>query len=111
MSTPAIDRGVFDRMYDSADDPWGFTTSSYEARKRQVTLASLPNERYASAFEPGCANGLLTELLAERCDRVLACDVSPRALARAGERVGARRNVHLERREVPSAWPDDRVST
>ena len=49
MSTPAIDRGVFDRMYDSADDPWGFTTSSYEARKRQVTLVCRKAQRSHAA--------------------------------------------------------------
>jgi cyclopropane fatty-acyl-phospholipid synthase-like methyltransferase len=108
VSTPAIDRAVFNRMYEEGDDPWGFTTSAYEARKRRITVASLPSERYASAFEPGCATGLLTEQLATCCDHVRACDVASRALELAAERVGARANVTLEAREVPSDWPDDR---
>jgi SAM-dependent methyltransferase len=108
LSTPAIDRGVFDRMYDAGDDPWGFTTSAYESRKRAITLASLPNGRYASAFEPGCAIGLVTDELANRCDQLLACDVSPRALELARRRLDGARNVRLERRDVPADWPDDR---
>lgn len=108
MSTPAIDRDVFDRMFDRSDDPWGFTTSAYEARKRRITLASLPVEHYASGFEPGCSIGLLTAALAERCDHLLACDVSPRALEQARDRLAAARNVRLEARELPRAWPGDR---
>jgi len=103
-----MDRAVFDRMFERGDDPWGFTTSAYEARKRDVTLASLRAERYASAFEPGCAIGLLTEQLASRCDHVLACDVSPRAVALTRRRVGDTAHVRLEVREVPRDWPDDR---
>jgi SAM-dependent methyltransferase len=101
-----IDRGVFDAMYETTDDPWGFTTSVYEARKRAITMASLPRDRYASAFEPGCAIGLLTAELALRCDQVLACDVSPRALEQARRRVGDDPSVTLERREIPGRWPD-----
>jgi len=108
VTAPAVDRAVFDRMFDGSDDPWGFTTSAYEARKRAVTLASLPAVRYASAFEPGCAIGLLTERLATRCDHVLACDVSPRAVALARRRLADARHVLLEVRDVPTQWPDDR---
>jgi SAM-dependent methyltransferase len=106
VSTPPIDRAVFDRMYDDGDDPWGFTTSAYEARKRRITVASLPRDRYASGFEPGCSNGLLSLALAARCDGLLACDLSPRAIELARTRVGTRESVRFEQREVPSSWPD-----
>jgi len=49
----------FDAFYTAGgDDPWGFTHRWYERRKRALTLASLPRERFARAFEPGCSVGL-----------------------------------------------------
>jgi SAM-dependent methyltransferase len=100
-----IDRSVFDDLYREGGDPWSFDTSEYEARKRVVTLASLPRPRYRRVFEPGCSIGSLTELLAERCDELLAVDVSELAVARTRERIGRRPGVHVEQLEVPAQWP------
>ena len=36
------------------------TTRWYEQRKYAVTLAALPQRRYATAYEPGCSIGVLT---------------------------------------------------
>ena len=44
----------FRGCYAAAADPWGLATRWYEARKYALTLALLPRERYAAAFEPGC---------------------------------------------------------
>jgi SAM-dependent methyltransferase len=101
----AIDRSVFDDLYRNGGDPWSFDTSEYEARKRSVTIASLPSRRYRRAFEPGCSIGSLTELLADRCDELLAADVSELAVTRTRERVGRRPGVHVEQLEVPVQWP------
>ena len=46
----------FDELFQGNDDPWAFKQRWYERRKRALTLAALPRERYASVFEPGCAN-------------------------------------------------------
>ena len=46
----------------------------------------LPSARYRSGFEPACSIGVLTALLAPRCDALLSCDLSAaavRAAARA----------------------------
>ena len=80
-------------LYRDGADPWSFETSAYEARKRAVTLASLPHGRYRRAFEPGCSIGTLTEQLADRCDRLLAADVSERAVARNRARLGGARRA------------------
>ena len=66
----------FEAMYRRDRDPWRFRTSSYERRRYAQTMASLSQARYRYAFEPGCSIGELTALLAPRCDRVLATDVS-----------------------------------
>ncbi len=102
----AIDRSVFDELYRDAADPWSFDTSAYEARKRAITLASLTRERYRRGFEPGCSIGTLTARLADRCDALLAADVSALAVARTRERLTDRPHVHVDRLEVPLEWPE-----
>lgn len=93
----------FAGLYAGSDDPWGFTDRWYEARKRAVTLAVLPEPRYARGLEVGCSLGLLTAALAERCDSLLALDPSERALAAARGRVPE--HVELRRASVPGGWP------
>jgi len=102
----ATDRDYFRTMYDDSADPWNFATSSYERRKYALTVGSLPSERYRSAFEPGCSIGVLSELLAPRCDRLLATDIVPAALEQATTRLKAYENVVVERRAIPESWPD-----
>ncbi len=96
MSDDVLGRDYFDRMYDKSDDPWRFRTRWYEDRKRQVTLAALPHPRYGRALEIGCSIGVLTDLLASRCDSVLAVDISRRAVDRARARVAGRAEVRLQ---------------
>jgi SAM-dependent methyltransferase len=95
----------FERMYERAEDPWGFASRWYEERKRTLLLASLPEPRYATAYEPGCSIGVLSGELAKRCDRLLAADASSTALGRAGTRLGQLPNVRLERHRLPDDWP------
>jgi cyclopropane fatty-acyl-phospholipid synthase-like methyltransferase len=106
--TPTVPPSVhhFDALFDGNDDPWQFRSRWYEARKRALTLACLPQQRYASGFEPGCANGELSAALAMRCDQLLATDGSARAVALARERTAALPHVHLQQAWVPDDWPD-----
>lgn len=96
----------FERLYTELDDPWHFTTSWYERRKRDLTLAALPKPHFDSAFEPGCSIGTLTTGLAGRCRRLLAADVSAVALAKAAQRLAGDGHVELRRMQVPADWPD-----
>ena len=77
----------FDGVYAASADPWHFETSEYERAKYAATLAALPNRRYSRAFEIGCSIGVLTELLAPRCDALLAVDVSNAVLQSARQRL------------------------
>jgi LmbE family N-acetylglucosaminyl deacetylase len=105
---PASEAHYFDELYAAADDPWELEGSFYEQRKRALLLAALPHERFGAAFEPGCATGVLTAALAERCDRVVAWDVAEAALRQARQRLADRPHVTFERRQIPDEWPDQR---
>ena len=96
----------FDAIYERADDPWGFTDRWYEQRKRAVTLASLPEQRYRSALEVGCSIGVLTEQLAGRCDELLAVDVSQAAVQSARDRVAGEPGVRVELADVAADFPE-----
>lgn len=97
--------GYFDDFYARHDDPWGFDSRWYEARKRSVLLATLPRERYLRGLEIGCATGTLTEKLAARCDRVLAVDIADEAIDRARRRLDGEQNVEFLRASLPGQWP------
>jgi 2-polyprenyl-3-methyl-5-hydroxy-6-metoxy-1,4-benzoquinol methylase len=51
--------------------------------------------RFAKALEVGCAEGMFTEMLAPRCESLLAVDISPVALARAQRRCQADEHVQF----------------
>ncbi|AWS45717.1 class I SAM-dependent methyltransferase [Streptosporangium sp. 'caverna'] len=95
----------FDHMYSASPDPWGFASRWYEERKYAVSAAMLPSRRYRDAFEVGCSIGVFTALLAPRCDRLLACDLSPVAVAAAAERTAGYPWTRVERRTMPGDWP------
>jgi len=100
-------KDYFDDMYRHQSDPWGFATRWYERRKFALTMALLPHERYRHALEPGCANGDLTELLAQRCDRVTAYDFVESTMHRARHRLKKSHNVSLLTEVFPNYWPSD----
>ncbi len=94
-------------MYADNPDPWGFESRWYEHRKYALTLAALPELHYRSAFEPGCSVGVFTSLLAPRCDRLLATEIVPAALARAVDRLAEVDGITFQEAAIPEAWPVD----
>ena len=95
----------FDAIFADSDDPWKFQSRWYERRKRALSLACLPSDRYAHGFEPGCANGELSAQLAARCDHLLVSDGVDKAVALSRERLKAHRNVEVRKAWVPRDWP------
>ena len=100
-------RDEFTKLFQAADDPWGFKTRWYEARKRDLTLASLPRPHYRRGYEPGCANGELAAALAPRCDQLLVSDGVPAALDQARERLHGLAQVRFLQGWVPDNWPPE----
>jgi LmbE family N-acetylglucosaminyl deacetylase/protein-L-isoaspartate O-methyltransferase len=95
----------FDAAYRRRRDPWRLETRWYEARKRALTVASLPDEHYGSALEIGCSIGVLTERLAPRCDTLLATDVAPAALVQAKQRTALLGNVDYLQHDLTDGIP------
>ncbi|WP_169448507.1 PIG-L family deacetylase [Ornithinimicrobium pekingense] len=109
----------FDGLHRDDADPWDVRGAWYERRKRALTLAALPHERYGVALEVGCSVGALAADLAARCDRLVAVDEAAEALRRAREAAGVpgrgpggggRGQVELTRARLPEEWhvvPED----
>jgi SAM-dependent methyltransferase len=93
-------------LYLAKTDPWDVATSWHNRRKYAVTMASLPRERYRSAYEPGCSIGLLTRMLAERCDEILAVDCVDEAVESARAEVRDFPHVRVENAMLPAGLPD-----
>jgi predicted TPR repeat methyltransferase len=101
-----LGREYFEGLYAESGDPWDFETSEYERNKYATTLAVLGERTFRRALEAGASIGVFTEMLADRCDELLAVDVSERAVAAARRRLSGRRHVRVERRTLPEEMPD-----
>jgi hypothetical protein len=86
---------AFEERYRAAADPWDFGGSAYEQGRYDAILAALGRRHYHRAYEPACSVGELTVLLAARCSRLRAVDVSATAVARAIQRCGHLPHVDL----------------
>lgn len=97
----------FEGFYDRHDDPWDFASRWYEERRRALLTACLPRRRFAAGLELGCATGLLTVELAQRCERLVAVDAVESAVRATSARVDPASATVL-RRTLPEEWPDGR---
>ncbi len=95
----------FDRLYTASTDPWDFEKSEYEKAKYRATIDALGPSRFLHALEIGCSIGVLTSLLAGRCDKLLSVDVSRDALHSARVRCAEKPNVTFAQMQVPNEFP------
>ena len=92
-------------------DPYDLS-NPYEDQKRERVMAMLDGESLGELFEPGCAEGHLTVLLAAKAKSVTALDISPLALSRARARLANAQNVTWEQSgllEAISLGPFDTI--
>jgi len=81
-------REDFDRLADLSDEgEW-----DHNAHYHAFLLKQLPS-RCSEALEVGCGTGVFARSLAERCERVLAVDLSPRMVEVARDRSKGHPNV------------------
>jgi SAM-dependent methyltransferase len=97
----ACEPAAFERRYQLDPDPWNFAHSAYEQERYAIMLRTLGRAQYETAYEPGCSIGEFTALLAPRCQRILASDVSPSAVAAARKRCAAHAHVDITLGALP----------
>jgi SAM-dependent methyltransferase len=98
----------FQRLYDASPDPWGFVSNAYEQAKYRRTLKALDDRRFASGLEIGCSIGVLTQMLAPRCEALLGIDLLEQPLEAARARCADQPWVRFRRMQVPVDWPAGR---
>ena len=108
MSDPTL-AAHFEELHRASDDPWSVDTRWYERRKRALSLALLRRPSYDRAFEPGCSVGAFTELLADRCTRLLSWDASTAAVETCRRRMAGADHVTVQYRTMPGSWPVGRI--
>jgi len=101
-----LGREYFEGLYAASEDPWNFAASEYEQTKYARTLAELGGRTFRRALEAGASIGVFTEMLADRCEELLAVDVSERAVTAARRRLSGRGHVRVERRTLPEEMPE-----
>lgn len=97
----AYSDSYFDELYNDNTDPWQYQTRWYEERKRNTCLALLPQPHYERAIELGCGNGVLSELLAHRCQDLISIDGNHQAVKLAKERLAALPHARVIQGIVP----------
>jgi SAM-dependent methyltransferase len=103
---PLSRSAYFEDLYRRIEDPWDYATSRFEQEKYQATLDTLPQRTYRSALEIGCSIGVMTEMLAERCDGLLAMDGAATAVRRARLRCRHLPHVHIVQGHAPEHLPE-----
>lgn len=104
-SNQTLPEEYFNDVYRHNEDPWSFETSAYEKAKYAATVAALPKPHYDEAFEVGCSIGVLTELLAPKCQRLLAVDAAEAPLVKARQRLQGYPNIIIRKMAVPEQCP------
>ena len=106
MSTPSgASAETFEAMYQIDRDPWNFAYDPYERSRYEAVVAALPAGRFEFGFEPGCSVGELAALVAPRCNRYLAIDIAPTAVATARARCRHLPHVEVQTAALPVAIP------
>ena len=102
---PRFHQGHFEELYGQAHDPHCFDSNPFERQKYEDILAQLGERHYGRALEVGCSIGTFTEMVAPRCDELVAVDISLRAVERARTRLEGLDGVVVERRTLPLDMP------
>lgn len=96
-----------ERYVSGGADAWGYRDLPQHRQRAEWILAALPSERFATALEVGCAQGFLTERIAARVERVVACDLSEAAVRQAREQCLSLANVEFRVADIRRGFPGD----
>lgn len=99
----------FDELFATQPDPWQMLLKGQQTRFRdagEILDRVRAGRRFATATEVGCAEGTCTrQILAERCESLLATDVSEVALERARSLCAGLTHVEFARWDIMADPP------
>jgi SAM-dependent methyltransferase len=95
----------FEAKYRADPDPWRTVTDPYESHKRERTLAACGPGPFSSACDLGAGTGVLAAALAPHCDRLLALDGAPTAVAEAQRRLAPFPHAEARTSTLPDGLP------
>jgi 2-polyprenyl-3-methyl-5-hydroxy-6-metoxy-1,4-benzoquinol methylase len=84
-------------------DPYGFARDLEQfrfQRAMEFLRMAKPEGVFPNALEVGCAEGMFTRMLSDRCGRLLALDLSPTALERAKQHCSDQKNIEFAEWDV-----------
>jgi len=96
---------AFEERYREDPDPWRTATDPYESEKRARTLEACGPGPFASACDLGAGTGVLAAELAPRCERLLALDGAPTAVAEAARRLRPFPHAEARTAALPAGLP------
>jgi O-antigen/teichoic acid export membrane protein/SAM-dependent methyltransferase len=97
------DRAAVQRLFRKRTDPFRFDRDLERfrfQRAMEILQSRADGTRFPRALEIGCAEGTFTKILAQRCETLVAVDLSKIALDRARELCSDLHNVHFEEWDV-----------
>ncbi|MBI4679359.1 MAG: methyltransferase domain-containing protein [Elusimicrobia bacterium] len=89
-----------DRVFSRGQDPYGYEWKPYETERLRAMETAIEGRAYRRGLEIGCAEGVFTERIAARTERLTALDVSSVALERARRRLAGRPAVEFVEADV-----------
>lgn len=104
-ASPDTSPEFFESLYRQSEDPWDFRNSAYERYRYSDIVDGISDRYYKAAFEPACAIGELTALLAPHCDSLVAMDCSAAAVDSAKRRCRDFDHVEVRRGNLPGDLP------
>jgi LmbE family N-acetylglucosaminyl deacetylase len=101
----SLDKSYFENLYNNSSDPWNFKNSSYEFEKYKTSILALNGKKFRKGLEIGCSIGVQTKLLAERCDTLLAIDISDKAIKEAKLTCKENDNIDFKVLDISKDFP------
>jgi SAM-dependent methyltransferase len=103
----------WDARYEETTDLFELEGTSHERRRYQFLLAALADGPLGRTLELGCSVGVLTRMLAERTDALVATDISEVVLDAAQKRLAEAGHDRIEFRQadLPDGVPEGPFGT
>lgn len=77
---PSLRQEAFEYLFACQNDPWELDSSPRQIWKNKMIISFLPEKRFRSILDVGCARGQFTIQLSKLSDNVKGIDISETAI-------------------------------